>query len=241
MTNISGIAHAEGLDAQRKATVNALLDVFNHVNGPDGKNAERRKYFEGDVQPKDIGISTVPEEVRQQIKEACDWPRLVVEAVAERSRFEGFEFEDDGVDESLDRVRRDTALDANYTRFLPSELVHGCMAATVGKGMDGRVMVRYHSAENCAMIWDIWHDRLDCGLVIADMRRTEWSPNVAVPVRVNMHESGFVTVFEAVDAVKWRATTSRTKMERPMMEAFRNEADGDNPLGQSRIGNAIMA
>lgn len=241
MTGLSGISYAEGLDKERKRTADALLDVYNHVNGPGGRNAERRKYFEGDVQPKDIGISTVPEEVREQIKEACDWPRLVVEAVAERSKFQGFEFEDGGVDESLVEACRDSAVAANYTRFLPSQLVHGCMAATVNKGADRKAHVRYHSAENSAMIWDMWADRLDCGFVVADMRRTDWSPNRAVPVRVNMHEPGLVTVFEAVDAVKWKATTSRTQMDRPMMEAFRFEADGDNPLGQSRISDAIMA
>lgn len=241
MTGLSGISHAEGLDKERKRTVDALLDVYNRVNGPGGRNAERRKYFEGDIQPKDIGISTVPEEVREQIKEACDWPRLVVDAVAERSRFQGFEFEDGGVDDVLADVCRDNAVMANYTRFLPSELVHGCMAATVNRGADRKAHVRYHSAENSAMIWDMWADRLDCGFVVADMRRTPWSPNRAVPVQVNMHEAGLVTVFRAVDAVKWTAETSRTAMDRPMMEAFRFEADGDNPLGQSRISGAIMA
>ena len=241
MIKISSIVYAEGLDKERERTAKALLDVFADVNGPTGKNAERRRFFEGDVQPADIGVSTVPEEVRKQIKEACDWPRLVVEAVSERSRFEGFEFEDGGIDDSLARVLRDNAVGPNYTRFLPSQLVHGCMAATVNKGFDGRANVRYHSAENSSMIWDMWHDRLDCGLVIADMRRTEWSPNKAVPVQVNMHEAGLVTVFKAVDSVKWVAETSKTKMDRPMMEAFRFEADGDNPLGQSRISNAVMA
>ena len=241
MTNIGSIVYANGLDPERRITANALLEVFNRVNGIDGRNAERRRYFEGDVQPKDIGISTVPEEVRKQIKEACDWPRLVVESVSERSRFFGFEFADGQPDDALDAICRDSAVAANYTRFLPSQLVHGCMAATVNKGSDGKVNVRYHSAENCAMIWDMWHDRLDCGLVIADMRRTEWSPNRAVPVQINMHEAGLVTVFKAVDAVAWEAETTRTLMERPMMEAFRFEADGDNPLGTSRITDAVMA
>jgi len=241
MTELSNIAYAEGLDKERKRTLDALLDVYNKVNGPAGRNAVRRKFFEGDVQPKDIGVSTVPEEVREQIKEACDWPRLVVESVSERSCFEGFEFEDGGVDESLAVVCRDNAIAANYTRFLPSQLVHGCMAATVNKGSGNSVNVRYHSAENSAMIWDMWHDRLDCGFVIADMRRTEWSPHKAIPVQVNMHEAGLVTVFRAVDAVKWTAETFPTMMDRPMMEAFRFEADGDNPLGTSRISDAIMS
>ncbi len=241
MTELGGISYADGLDKERKRTVDALLDVYNRVNGPNGRNAERRRYFEGDVQPTDIGVSTVPEEVREQIREACDWPRLVVEAVSERSRFEGFEFEDGGVDEALAAVCRDSAVAANYTRFLPSELVHGCMAATVNMGADGKANVRYHSAENSAMIWDMWADRLDCGFVVADMRRTEWSPKEPVPVQVNMHEAGLVTVFRAVSAVKWVAETSRTMMERPMMEAFRFEADGDNPLGTSRISGAVMS
>lgn len=241
MTGLNGILHASGLKKERRRTADALLDVYNRVNGPDGRNAERRKYFEGDVQPTDIGISTVPEEVRKQIKEACDWPRLVVEAVSERSRFEGFEFEDGGVDDVLADVCRDNAVAANYTRFLPSELVHGCMASTVNKGADGMAKVRYHSAENSAMIWDMWADRLDCGFVVADVRRTKWSPKKAVPVQVNMHEAGLVTVFRAVDAVKWEAETLPTMMDRPMMEAFRFEADGDNPLGTSRISDAVMA
>ena len=241
MTNLGNIAYAEGLDKERRRTLEALLDVYNRVNGPGGRNAERRQYFEGDVEPKDIGVSTVPEEVRKQIKEACDWPRLVVESVSERSCFEGFEFEDGGVDESLATICRDSAVAANYTRFLPSQLVHGCMAATVNKGMNNSANVRYHSAENSAMIWDMWHDRLDCGFAIADKRRTEWSKNKEVPVQVNMHEPGLVTVFRAVDAVKWSAETYKTMMDRPMMEAFRFEADGDNPLGQSRISDAIMA
>ena len=241
MTGFSGILYADGLDKERKRTASALLDVYDRVNGPNGRNAERRKYFEGDVQPKDIGISTVPEEVREQIKEACDWPRLVVESVSERSKFEGFEFEDGNMDDALSAVCRDNAVAANYTRFMPSELVHGCMAATVNKGADGAAKVRYHSAENCAMIWDMWADRLDCGLVVADTRRTDWSPNKPVPVQINMHEPGLVTVFKAVDSVKWVAETMPTKMDRPMMEAFRFEADGDNPLGTSRISDAIMA
>lgn len=241
MSGFTNIIHARGLDKGRKRAVKALIDVYERVNGPNGRNAERRSYFEGHVQPKDIGVSTVPEDVREQIREACDWPRLVVEAVSERSRFEGFEFEDGGFDPSLAEACRDNAIAANYTRFLPSELVHGCMAVTVGKGADGRARVRYHSAENCAMIWDMWADRLDCGLVVADMRRTKWSPNRAVPVQVNMHEPGLVTVFKAVDAVNWTAETRKTPMERPMMEAFRFEADGDNPLGQSRISGAVMA
>ena len=241
MTDFGNILYADGLNKERRRTAEALLDVYNRVNGPGGRNAERRRYFEGDVQPTDIGISTVPEEVRAQIKEACDWPRLVVEAVSERSRFEGFEFEDGGVDGTLADVCRDNAVSANYTRFLPSQLVHGCMAATVNKGADGSAKVRYHSAENCAMIWDMWSDRLDCGLVVADMRRTEWSPHMAVPVQINMHEPGLVTVFVAADAVKWVAKTYHTKMDRPMMEAFRFEADGDNPLGTSRISGAVMS
>ena len=241
MTNFGNILYAEGLDKERRRTADALMDVYDRVNGVGGRNAEKRRYFEGDVVPKDIGVSTVPEDVRDQIKEACDWPRLVVEAISERSRFEGFEFEDGGVDDALADVCRDNAVAANYTRFLPSELVHGCMAATVNRGAYGRAQVRYHSAENCAMIWDVWADRLDSGFVVADMRRTEWSPKTPVPVQVNMHEAGMVTVFKAVDAVRWQAETYRTKMDRPMMEAFRFEADGDNPLGTSRISRAVMA
>ena len=49
MTELSNIAYTEGLDKERKRTLDALLDVYNKVNGPAGRNAVRRKFFEGDV------------------------------------------------------------------------------------------------------------------------------------------------------------------------------------------------
>ena len=55
------------------------------------------------------------------------------------------------------------------------------MFATVQR-VGGRVAVRTHTAETAAAIWDEAEQRIGAGLVVADSRRTSWSPTRAVPV-----------------------------------------------------------
>ena len=80
-------------------------------------------------------------------------------------------------------------LSASFNCHEASELVHGCMFVTVQRGGSG-VAVRTHTAETAAAIWDEAEQRIGAGFVIADARRTKWSPTAPVPVQVNMTLSG---------------------------------------------------
>lgn len=234
MSEISGILNADGLLKRLQPTVEALLSVMDSVNC---RNEVRRKYFEGKSKPVDIGIGTVHENVNVSV--TCDWPRLAVERLADRSRFDGFVFDGQYRDHALDSIMRDNGIISKYLRFTPSQLMHGCMAATVGM-LDGRAIVRMHSAEHAPMLWDEAHERIGAGLVIADSARTRWSKTKPVPVQVNMHTPGEVTVFTRRSVTKWDAKTSRTPLDRPMMEPFVFKPDGDNPFGHSRISKAVI-
>ena len=236
-SEIGSIAKATGLGDERRETVEALLDVFNRVNAPGGRNAERRDYYEGDIAIKDIGVDAVPDDIR--IHTSCDWPAKAVDSVAERVRLTGFSFEDDARDEAFERVVAENRLLSAFSSNLPSELVHGCMAATVGRH-NGRTQVRFHAAETCAMEWDSAAARMGAGFVIAGWARTEWSKRVPVPVQVNLHLPGEVTVLTRTSRNRWSAETSPTPLDRPMMEAFVFKGTGDKPFGRSRITRNVI-
>ena len=236
LIGVDGIIEAKGLPSWLKPTVEALLDVNSHVMA---KNARRRDYFDGRVRVKEIGIDAIPDSVRVDVR--CDWPRKAVMSVAERSVLDGFVFADDSEDEGLSRVVRDNDLVSAYARHVPSQLVHGCMCATVGISDKGMTYVRFHDAEECAMIWDVDAGRIGSALVVADSKRTDWSPLMPVPTKVNLHVPYGGVVFERTDHNMWNAHVFEHPLDRPMAEAFTFQRDGRHPFGRSRITDAVMS
>ena len=232
-SDFTGILEAEGLSAQRRDCLERLLWVHSGVFAANNK---RRAYYNGHFDVKGLGIDTFPKSVKPD--EACNWPHKAVSSVAERSIFESFVFEE-GEDAGLEAIARENAIVDAYDRHKSSELVHGCMAATVGRHA-GRTIVRFHSAENCAMDWDEGSDRIGSGFVVAAMRHMPWSGRRKVPVQVNLHEPGLVTVLVRAADGSWSARTEPTVLDRPMMEAFTFDATGDKPLGQSRISRDVI-
>lgn len=232
---LTGITNASNLDAADKAELEALLDVGASV---EARNARLKEYYESDAKAKGIGVDTIPPTV--DVDECCSWPKKAVTSVSERSRFDGFVFESGEGDGALDRVVRENALVGSYNRHVPSELLHGCMFATVGRAAD-KAAVRFHTAETAAATWDSGAGRIGSGLVVADFKRTPYSPTTPVPVQVNMHRPGKVVVLRRTGAAEWVAEPLPTPLDRPMMEAFAFRATGIKPFGESRISKTVMA
>lgn len=235
MEPLPNIADAAGLAAADRSV---LIDLINVAKARQERNALRSAYYDEEVSPPDIGVANVPEGVGAHVPSG--WPRKAVTAVAERSRFDGFVFADGAGDPALDAVVRDNALVDAYRRHAPSELKHGCMFSTVGRHA-GRTIVRFHTAEQAAGLWDEGAGRLGAGLVVADRRRTGWSRTRPQPVRANLHMPGYVVSLVRESQVRWRAEYLPHPLDRPMMEAFAFRADGNRPLGTSRITRSVMA
>lgn len=235
MRDLDGILSIRGLPTGYRDTAEALLDVnASHL----ARNERLVRYYEGDVQPASIGVEALPDRIR--VEAHCDWPRKAVTSVSERSRLDGFVFEGDATDDALTGVVRDNQLAGAYNRHVHSELIHGCMFATVGRWGD-RCVVRFHTAEDSAAIWDDSEGRIGSGLVVADTSRTSWSPGQAVPVQVNMHLPGLVVVFERTGASSWTWRELATPLERPAMESFAYRPTGLKPFGFSRIDKTVMS
>lgn len=231
---LPNILNARGLEAGDRDELEALIAVRNSVSR---RNANLRAYYESEVATKYIGIETVPETV--DVEECCSWPKKAVTSVSERSRFDGFVLASGGQDPALARVVLDNALVGSYSRHVNSELLHGCMFATVGRAGKGAA-VRFHTAETAMATWDSGSGRIGSGLVLADARRTPWSPHEPVPVQLNMHLPGRVVVVRRTGVTEWDAESLPTPLDRPMMEPFAFRATGIKPFGESRISRAVM-
>lgn len=229
MVDLANIEKAVGLAPAHAATLEQLLSVFEDRRP---RNELLSKYYEAKQPTPSIGVDNIPEHVN--VGARCDWASKAVASVSERVRMDGFGFAGDYRDPVLETVERTCRLSASFNRHVASELVHGCMFATVQR-VGGRVAVRTHTAETAAAIWDEAEQRIGAGFVIADARRTKWSPNAPVPVQVNMHLPGSVIVLKQLAFGAWIAQKLPTPLDRPMMEAFCFRPTGGKPFGQTRI------
>ena len=228
MMNISGISYATGLSREDADALRDLVDVHESVSA---RNRLLDSYYESDHRPQKIGIDNIPDEVDPGVR--CDWARKAVTSVSERVRMDGFVFEGDYEDPALASVLAANDLNGEFNRHVASELTHGCMFATVQR--DGAsVSVRMHSAKTSAAIWDTAAGRIGSGLVLADVRRFDWS-SAPVPSQVNMHLPGRVVIIRRTGPASWAAETMATPIDRPMMEAFCFRATGTKPFGETRI------
>lgn len=231
--NLSNIENADGLEQPERSIVRLLLDVHaEHA----ADNAMLTRYYESKQPTPSIGIDNIPDTV--DVPARCDWACKAVTSVSERVRMDGFTFAGDYRDESLERIERTCRLSAAFNRHIASELVHGCMFATVQRAAGG-TSVRIHTAETAAAIWDESEQRIGAGMVVADSRTTEWSRHDPVPVQVNVHLPGKVVVIRRYAAGRWRAESMPTPLDRPMMEAFAFRPTGMKPFGQTRITPAV--
>lgn len=233
MVELSNITDAAGLDVGAKVALEQLVEVYENRQP---MNRLLGQYYECKQPTPSIGINNIPETV--DVPTRCDWAAKAVTSVSERVRMNGFTFTNDYKDETLERIERDNGLSANFNRHVASELVHGCMFATVQR-IGGRVAVRTHTAETAAAIWDVAEQRIAAGFVIADSRRTKWSPSTPVPVQVNLHLPRRVVILNQVGPGRWAAVSSATPLDRPMMEAFCFRPTGTKPFGQTRITPAV--
>ena len=233
MVELNNIVNAAGLDAEAKTALEQLVEVHS-------KHAEKNRllgqYYEAKQPTPSIGINNIPDTV--DVPARCDWAAKAVTSVSERVRMSGFTFAGDYKDATLDRIERVNGLSAGFNRHVASELVHGCMFATVQR-VGSAVAVRTHTAETAAATWDVAAQRIAAGFVIADSRRTKWSPSTPVPVQVNLHLPGRVVVLTQHECGRWAAASNPTPLDRPMMEAFCFRPTGTKPFGQSRITPAV--
>ena len=233
MMDLPGITRAARLSPEDRDALEELTEVAGAV---EPRNRLLDAYYESEQQTPDIGIDNIPDSVDPGVR--LDWARKAVTSVSERVRMDGFAFSGDYEDPAFEAIALDNDLSGAFNRIVASELTHGCAFATVQR-VGGRAVVRMHSAETAVATWDVAGQRVGSGLVIADMRRTDWGGPRPVPVQANLHLPGRVVVLRRELSTSWVAETLPTPLDRPMMEAFCFRPTGTKPFGQTRITRAV--
>lgn len=197
------------------------------------RNQLKYRYYNGKNHLKDFGISVPPQLLN--VETVVGWPAKAVDAMAVRSRFDGFTATDAEVQSLLDDITNRSRLRVKYRQAVQSELIHSCCFATVGVDEDGEPHIDLHSAETAAARWDVAKGRIAYGMAIEGIDKD------GRPVMVKLYaEDAVVDVSLHGDTVTgWK--TEPITMGRPTMEAFTYRPTFRRPFGQSRITRAVMS
>ena len=225
------VSRADGLRPDDAETVRELLDVWRLKRA---RNLLRSRYYEMHQRPRELGIS-VPPNLRQ-LEQVVGWPAKAVDALADRSQFDGFTAADDDALAVLQSVADGNGLRRAYRKAVISELKHSCSFLTVTAGPSGPV-VRAYPATGAAALWSYELNRIAAGLVIVDYDRR--------PRR--RHLPTWVNVFTDTDVIRlrkqgagWAAEYLPHSMGRCLMEPLAYAATLERPFGKSRISRAVM-
>ena len=228
------IRSANGLPQAELGMLNDLLLVWSKKLS---RNQRRVQYYAAKNKLRDLGISIPPS--LTEVETVVGWPAKAVDALAARSRFDGFTT-DSGDSEALQEV-----LDANrfkviYRQAVTSELISSCAFMTVSSGGAGEppVIVSAYSALNGSAMWDMRRKRIKCGMTVVDVDNRPDHQNE--PLWVNLYTDNAVWEIKK-DGGKWRARKNSHSMGRPMMEPLVYRPTLDRPFGQSRISRAVMS
>lgn len=233
---LENAAKASGLTPQESELIEDLVRVLK-IN--QARNAERTSYYEGEQGLRNIGIAIPPE--LTWLRLACSWPTKAVDALADRSIYDGVSFKGGEDLADINPVLMANRLASKYNKAKRTQGMHGCSFLTVGKGTSERlpVVIHQHSAESSSAIWDDEQNRIKAGLVIVAFDRRPGRSHK--PILVNVYTEDCILVLRRAGNGRWMLDRKPHAMGRPMMEAMVLNPTTEKPLGSSRISKAVMS
>lgn len=208
-----------------------LLDVWYDKLA---RNKLRYKYYSGRNRLKDFGISTPPELLN--VETVVGWPQKSVDALAVRSRFDGFTATNDETRKILDELSERSRLRTKYRQAVTSELIYSCAFVTLGADDEGKAQIDLHSAETASAVWDDAKGRVAYGMVIEDWNDRGYPTQIALYT-----DEEKVTFWLDADSWFWKWDVEQYAMGRPAMEVLAYRPTFRKPLGQSRVSRAVMS
>lgn len=226
----------DGLTETERQQLQDLADVYTyHQNG----NTVKNKYYEGHVTLNDVNLGIALPNGLLGMEIGCNWGQKAVDALADRSMFDGFVGSGAAADTMTQLVAGNRLL-AEYAKACREELKYGCVFATLSADLALRCRIRFHSPATSAALWNGEKGRIDCGLAIIDTVPDEkfkgtWRPHI-----VNLYTDDAVLVLTAQNGV-WTAVRHTHRMGRPLMEPMIWNATSGKPFGRSRLKRAVRA
>ena len=226
----------EGLTEMERQQLQDLAGVYTyHQIG----NTVKNKYYEGHVTLADVNLGIALPNGLRGMEIGCNWGQKAVDALADRSMFDGF-VGSGAAAETMTQLVAGNRLLAEYAKACREELKYGCVFATLSADPALRCRIRFHSPATSAALWNGEKGRIDCGLAIIDTVPDEkfkgtWRPHI-----VNLYTDDAVLVLTAQNGV-WTAARHAHRMGRPLMEPMIWNATSGKPFGRSRLKKAVRA
>ena len=220
----------KGTDEDTIGKVYELLDIWYDKLR---RNKVRYAYYDGKNRLKDFGISTPPELLN--VETVVGWAQKAVDALAVRSRFDGFTASDSDLQKELDGIAERSHLGIKYRQAVTSTLIYSCSFITIGLDENGDASIQLHSAETASAVWDEQKSRIAYGLVIED-----WDKKGA-PIELTLHLDDAAVHCYKNDEGLWYTEEEPHSMGRPVMVALVYRPTYRKPFGQSRISRSVMS
>ena len=236
MLNLNkSLCNAVGLTDQEKARLSELVDVFNRHAF---KNAEKNKYYEGNVTLGEVNLGIALPDGLRNLEVGCEWGAKTVDVLASRSMFDGFVGRNGENAETMQRILADNRMLSEYAKACKDELKYGCTFGTLSSDPVIRCRIRFHSPVTAAALWDGEAGRIDCGLSILDAVKDDTDKWEYIPsvIRFDIPEA---VIILRNDQNKWTAERHPHKMGRPLMEPLIWNATPSKPFGRSRLKKPI--
>ena len=224
-----------GLDEKELADLTDLVNIYEyHLSN----NYTKEKYYEGKVSLNDVNLGIALPDGLQKLEIGCAWGGKTVDVLAAKSMFDGFVGLNGEDVADLDEIALENNLLFEYGKATRDELKFGCTFATLSKGENGKVKIRFHSPRTAAAKWDGIKNRIKCGFAIIDTVPDEKDANDWVPSLINYYTDDAIWVFTLING-SYYAEKKPHRMGRPLMEALIWNATSNKPFGRSRIKEPV--
>jgi len=233
MLDIS-ISQIKDFPAEEMAKFQSLVATFNSHSA---KNAEKNKYYEGNISLDSVNLGIALPNGLQGLKIGCAWGAKTVDVLAGRSMFDGFVGVNGEDVEALDKIAEKNNLIDEYIKACRDELKFGCVFATLADSDEG-VKIRFHSPMTAAANWDGVKGRIAYGFAVINTApnndKTKWEAT-----KINYYTDDAIWVLQRFGRDTWKAERYANKMGRPLMEALIWNATSNKPFGRSRIKEPV--
>lgn len=236
--NLEDVESVSGLPDKELETLRRLVTIWRTKLQ---RNGDRYEYYCGKNPLKDFGISIPPKLTK--VETVIGWPAKAVDALAVRSQFDGFIFQDNTQNDLMQAIIAGNRFKWLYSQATRSELIHSAAMVTVsaGRGNEPPAVISAYSLLFSAGEWDRRKKRIANGLTVVDTKRDPVS-GAEEPTWVNLYTD--TATFEIkCDEVTGNWTSRRVphKLGRPMIEPLVFRPSLERPFGISRISRAVMS
>lgn len=197
------------------------------------KNCRRSLYYDTEQAFRDLGIALPPQ--LQNAKAALGWGTKAVRMPAMRTQFEGLRLP--GTDDpfELGETLARNAFTLEFGQAVVAAYTHGMALVTVARGEDGEapVQIQGHSAESAGAIWDRRRRRIGAAVTISES-------DDQGPTRFVAYLPNVVLICTRKQPGGWATERLPNPTGRVLAAAVTNDPQLRQPLGRSRITNAVM-